>query len=224
MASCDLLDHQIWSRPALAETRKSLRDSGTATPDFEYKVEPVGAGAGGGAETRLQEVIDRHAEEGWTLKQVVPTANAGQGLLVIFERAVLVIQILVQPLVPERMGLADAFAEDLAEEGYKVSVEEEGAGLLVSGGADLLRYDLHVHVVDSVVLDRAVNKLLDRLQLTETAKRKARRLLERFRGGESVEEEASATGQRSAAFFIHERFVLSVPLDGGSKGPTAASE
>jgi hypothetical protein len=199
----------------LTEARKSLLEKATAAPDFEYKVEPVGALAAGGAETRLQRVIDRHAEEGWTLKQVVPTSGDGQ-VLIIFERAVLVIQALVQPLVPERVSLADGLAADLAAEGYKVSVEEESAGHPAATAEDLLLYELLVHVVDTVVLDRAVNRLLDRRRLKDTAKRRVRRLLERLKAGEAVEDEAPPPGQRSAGFFIHDRFALRVPLDDGS--------
>ena len=202
----------------MPEARKSLRDSAAAAADFEYKVVPVGAPAHGGADIHLQEAIDRHAEEGWTLKQVVPTSGGGP-LLVIFERAVLVIQALVQPLVRGRGSLADSLAAALAADGYKVSVEDDSAGLHAESDDDL-RHDLLVHVVDTVVLDVAVNRLLDRLQLTETTKRRVRRLLERMKAGEEGGDEASAPGRHSAGFFIHERFALQVPLDDGAGHPS----
>lgn len=174
-----------------------------AGADVEYNVERIPGPLDAG-EAPLQEVIDRGALDGWTLKQVVP---AGGGLLVVFERSLPAIAILVQSLLPDLWRLGEVLAEDLAEEGHECSLEEDTAGRLVAGGADVV-----VHVVGTVLVDTVVDKLLDRAPLTETAKRRTRRLVEQFRAGEEIEETIPPPGQHTAAIFVNGRFALSVPL------------
>ena len=194
-------ERQEHTRPAeRAVWREAAMAAGV---DVEYNVERIPGPLDAG-EARLQEVIDRAALDGWTLKQVVP---AGGGLLVVFERCLPAIAILVQSLLPDLWRLGEVLAEDLAEEGHECSLEEDTAGRLVAGGADMV-----VHVVGTELLGTVVDKLLDRAPLTETAKRRTRRLVEQFRAGEKIEEAVPPPGQHTAAIFVNARFALSVPL------------